>query len=203
MFNRMNAAKHIHIDETYIHPPNFMYILIILYIDIINNIRAPSALIIMNRKTQELYERIFKSIKYLITANNKKGINQKTATIDFENALLNSFGKIFPNIKIVFCLFHYKQALIKRTRLLGLYKKEYKNQSNLIINKCGAPPFKIDYDKTILSSTINEINEIKGYAEFGNYLEDEWSKYIKFNGLLDYHKVSKSFRLILLQKIKS
>ena len=57
-------------------------------------------------------------------------------------------------------MFHYKQALIKRIRLLGLYKKENKNQSNLIINKCGTLPFKIHYDKTILSSTINEINKI-------------------------------------------
>ena len=112
----------------------------------------------------------------------------------FENALLNSFGNILSNIKIVGCLFHYKQALIKRIRLLGLFKKKYKNQSYLIINKCGALPFKINYNKRILSSKINEINKIKGYTEFGNYLWDEWSNYIKFNGLLDYHKVSKSFR---------
>ena len=35
---------------------------------------------------------------------------------------------------------------------------------------------------------------MKEYTQFGNYLEDEWSNYIKFNGILDYHKVSKSFR---------
>ncbi len=35
----------------------------------------------------------------------------------------------------------------------------------------------------ILSSTINEINKIKGYTEFGNYLEDELSNYIKFSGI--------------------
>ena len=90
-------------------------------------------------------------------------------------------------------MFHYKQALIKRIRLLGLYKEEYKSQSNLIISKCEALPFQIHWDKNVLSSTIKEINKIKEYTKFGNYLEDEWSNYIKFNGLLDYHKVSKSF----------
>ena len=66
MLDRIEASKHLHIDATFTHPPEFNQILVILYIDIINNIRAPGAFIIMNKKTQDLYERVFKSIKYYI-----------------------------------------------------------------------------------------------------------------------------------------
>lgn len=61
MLNRMAASKHIRIDATFIHPPNFLQILIILYIDIINNVRA-GAFVFMNRNSQDFYERVFKSI---------------------------------------------------------------------------------------------------------------------------------------------
>ena len=30
--------------------------------------------------------------------------------------------------------------------------------------------------------------------ELSHFLEEEWSKYIKINGILDYHRVSKAFR---------
>lgn len=87
MLNRIAASKHINIDVTLVHPPYFIQILILLYIDIINNIRAPGEFIIMNRKTQDLYERVFKSIKYYLSFNNVKNINIKNAKIDFEIGL--------------------------------------------------------------------------------------------------------------------
>lgn len=59
----------------------------------------------MNRKTQELYERIFISIKYYLTSNNNKWIKIKTATIDFEKDLQNGFNIVFPQVKIIGCLF--------------------------------------------------------------------------------------------------
>ena len=194
MLNRMAASKHIHIDATFVHPPNFIQILIILYIDVINNIRAPGAFIIMNRKTQDLYERVFKSIKYCLTYNKTKIINIKTATIDFEIALKNAFHLIFPEIKIIACLFHYKQALIKRLRILGLYKNKYKENSDYILKLCGELPFKIHYDNNAFNNCLTEINKYKGFSEFSLYFEEEWSKYIKINEILDYHRASKSFR---------
>ena len=82
MLDRMATSKHIHIDATFIHPPDFLQV--ILYIYIINNFRAPGAYIIMNKKNQELYERVFNSIKYYVTSNNTKIFNIKTTTTDFE-----------------------------------------------------------------------------------------------------------------------
>ena len=79
-----------------------MQILVILYIDVINNVRDLATFVIMNRKPQELYERIFISIKYYFTFNNKQCINIKTAAIDFEKALLNSFNiYLLKFIKII------------------------------------------------------------------------------------------------------
>ena len=66
MLNRIAASKHLHIDATFTHPSEFIQLLVILYIDIINNIRAPGAFIIMNKKTQDLYERVFKSLNIIL-----------------------------------------------------------------------------------------------------------------------------------------
>ena len=46
----------------------------------------------------------------------------------------------------------------------------------------------------MIKDIIEELKNKVGYNEFSVYLEDELSQSIKYNGILDYHTVSKSFR---------
>ena len=194
MLNRIAASKHLHIDATFIHPPEFMQILVILYIDIINNIIAPGAFIIMNKKTQDLYERVFKSIKYYITSNNIKALNIKTIALDYEIAMQNEIRNIFPEIKIVGCLFLFKQSLLRHLRNLGLYNKEYKIKSNEVIKSCGSLPFTIHKNPKVMNILLEQLKKELGSKGFSFYFEEEWAQFIIYNGILDYHNVSKDFR---------
>ena len=52
-------------------------------------------------------------------------------------------NKVFPNIILIGCYFHHKQALIRIAAKLGLAKKEQKFETKILINKeLGILPFK-------------------------------------------------------------
>ncbi|KAJ8669185.1 hypothetical protein QAD02_000444 [Eretmocerus hayati] len=46
--------------------------------------------------------------------------NLKGGTLDFKIAVINALGIVFPTIRVVACLFHYKQAILKRWKKLRL-----------------------------------------------------------------------------------
>ena len=80
-------------------------------------------------------------IKYLISCNDKFPIKAKAITTDYELALINSVSKVFSSIHLVGCLFHFKQALIRKLNEFGLYKAEYDKETDRILSLCGSLPF--------------------------------------------------------------
>ena len=54
---------------------------------------------------------------------------------------INATKKYFPNCHRISCLFHYKQDILRNLKSYGLYKKKYKTDSDIILNKLGKLPF--------------------------------------------------------------
>ena len=106
----------------------------------------------------------------------------------------NEIRNIFPEIKIVGCLFLFKQSLLRHLRNLGLYNKEYKIKSNEVIKSYGSLPFTIHNNPKDMNILLEKLKKELGYIEFSVYFEEEWAQFITYNGILDYHRVSKDFR---------
>ena len=71
MIARCRKSKHLFIDGTFHHPKEFSQLLIIIFKDIITSNYYPSFFCLMSNKTEEMYDLVFKSIKRILTQQNK------------------------------------------------------------------------------------------------------------------------------------
>ena len=69
----------------------------------------------MSGKHKRDYKKVFKAIKKLLPTS-----NVKTVTLDFEAAMWHATSKVFPNVKILGCFFHWSQAVWQKVQELGL-----------------------------------------------------------------------------------
>ena len=68
-----------------------------MYKDIITELKIPGIFILLNGKSQFLYDYIFSSIINIVTNNRKFDLNILLIVSDSEKALVNSIKKNFPN----------------------------------------------------------------------------------------------------------
>ena len=85
----MRKSKNFFVDGTF-HHPEFKQMLIIMYKDIITDLKIPGLYIIMNSKKEELYDFILSSIFNLLTKYNSINLDLETIVTDQEKALINS-----------------------------------------------------------------------------------------------------------------
>ena len=102
--------------------------LIIMYKDIITNLKIPGIYILLNSKQERLYKLVFESIVKNIFDNFIEYYNLETIVTDQEQALVNTIKKFFPKCKRISCLFHYKQDILRNLKSYGLYKKIQKKK---------------------------------------------------------------------------
>ena len=67
---QLRTAKHWYIDCTFVVPPSFKQMLVIMYRDDNSGVRYPGLFGLINNKKQEGYMCLFKSIKDIITLDN-------------------------------------------------------------------------------------------------------------------------------------
>lgn len=70
--------------------------------------------ILLNNKTEWIYNESIEYIKSKICTNNKGCLNVKTVTCDFEQGLINAIKNNFIDVTIVGCYFHKKKCLIRK-----------------------------------------------------------------------------------------
>ncbi|ORX65339.1 hypothetical protein BCR32DRAFT_286558 [Anaeromyces robustus] len=150
------------LDGTFYIAPTFGYQVFItrVYAPEINSFYTTS-LSILNNKEQSTYE-----FKY----NNNIIITPKILHCDFEKGIFNAAIKIFPNITIKYCVWHYKRSLkIQKYKLC--YNEIYLYKYDI---QCW------DY--------YNDINHITNNASesFNNYLKKLFYKKPSFYELI-YH----------------
>ena len=192
---RIKATKNLFIDGTFHHPPGFYQMLIIMYKDIITNLKIPGLYILLNSKREILYDLVFESIVKNIFDNNFGSLNLETIVTDQEEALVNSIKKFFPKCKRISCLFHYKQDILRNLKSYGLYKKSSKLDSDIILETLGKIPFIYKGDiKKVSLECDNLIKEFPNYDNFiNNYFIRNKKKYFE-DGSLDYSNVPKDCR---------
>ena len=100
-----------------------------MYKDIITNLKIPAFYVLMNNKTEILYNYIFESLLRIIWSDKIEDINVQTIVTDQEIALVNNVKKYFPKSLRISCLFHYKQDLMKNLRTYGLMKKNLRKRA--------------------------------------------------------------------------
>ena len=103
---------------------------VVVFKDIINCEKYPGLFIIMNNRTQSLYEKILTSISNILTQNSLLKISLEYIITDTEYALINAIKKIFPTIKRIGCYFHLKYDC-----KLFLQKNQFYKKENLIETK--------------------------------------------------------------------
>ena len=190
----MRKSKNFFVDGTF-HHPEFKQMLIIMYKDIITDLKIPGLYIIMNSKKEELYDFILSSIFNLLTKNNSINLDLETIVTDQEKALINSLKKFFPNTQPISCLFHYKQDILRNLRLYGLYKKEFKEESKNLIKALGKLPFKYKGDISVIYKFCEDY--IKNNVIYKNFLNNYFlpNKIPYFNdNSLNYFNIPKDCR---------
>ena len=71
-------------------------------------------------------------------------------------------------------LFHYKQSLKRQLAKLGLYKAEYKLETDDILKMCGKIPFVLNNKNNEFDKIIQTIAKNNNYNEFLEYLKNQW-----------------------------
>ena len=115
-----------------------------------------------------MYNYFFESIINILKGGKIFKLEKETIVTDQEQGLINAVEKNFPNVHRISCLFHYKQDLFRSIKSFGLYKKEFKNISNKIINILGKLPFIYKGYINIIKENCDEI--IQKYPEYHNYI---------------------------------
>ncbi|KAG4102361.1 hypothetical protein H8356DRAFT_1421132 [Neocallimastix lanati (nom. inval.)] len=159
-------------DGTFYIAPIFSYQVFItrVYAPEINSFYTTS-LSILNNKEQATYELLFEELKKNASKyNNNIIVTPKILHCDFEKGISNAAIKIFPNITIKYCVWHYKRSL-----------EVQKNK--LCYNETYLYKYDIQY-----WNYYNDINHITNNASesFNNYLKKLFCKKPSFYELI-YH----------------
>ena len=152
-----------------------------MYKDIITGIKVAGIYVLLNNKTEYLYDKAFESIINIITVNRTIELEINSIVTDSELALVKVIKKYFPNAKRIACYFHYKQDLLRNIKKYGLYKDSDKDNSNIIINILGKLPFIYKGDMNIIYNLFDELSS--KYPKYYNFI----NQYLNVNKL-DYFK---------------
>ncbi len=114
----LQGVVDIYVDATFkpCIPYGFYQCLILVVLDNQTSSYVPIVYALMSHKNKALYNQVFFQIKCMT----KGKMEVRTYTSDFERAEMNMLAEHFPKGIHVGCLFHFKQALVKYLKDLGL-----------------------------------------------------------------------------------
>ena len=166
----MKKAINCFIDSTFFRPTLYMQTIIVIYLDIITGYKIPRIYALLSNKNREIYDALLEYISQLINSEEVSYI--KTITLDYEDALLQSVTKFFPNHKKIGYHYHYKQALYRKAQQYKLTGKKDKEQTLKLINKyLGILPF---------ANIENENSFEKYHKGIENKYGDKYKDYLKY-----------------------
>ena len=77
--------------------------------------QVPLMFVIMSGRRKRDYKNVLKAIKSLLPS-----CALKTITLDFEAAMWQAASDVFPNVKLLGCVFHWAQAVWHKIQAVGL-----------------------------------------------------------------------------------
>ncbi|ORX76040.1 hypothetical protein BCR32DRAFT_284617 [Anaeromyces robustus] len=155
------------------------------YIEKLNSFYTTSFSIIKN-KEQINYEILLEELKKnAIKYNSNNEITPKYFHCDFEKAISNAAEKVFPNINIKYCIWHYKRALKNKFNKLCSKEVISNNDLNNDYKHISNFPFiNPDYIYDIYNRIKSKCKE-HNYVQFLEFLE--FLEYFKYTYLIDYN----------------
>ena len=109
---RLRLANHIFIDGTFgIVPQGYRQLVNFAIIDKTSEYVIPVCWIFMSSKDYQCYKFCLYHLRELVTRSNMIRWTLKYITVDFEAGLMKAVNEIFPEARLIGCLFHFKQAL--------------------------------------------------------------------------------------------
>ena len=91
-------------------------LLVLMTNDPVTSHSKPLLFILLSTKDEEIYRLALRGFREFITNHGNRKIALESITIDFEITLMNGVESIFPNVKKIGFLFHFKNALWRRAR---------------------------------------------------------------------------------------
>lgn len=77
---------------------------------------VPVFYILLQSKHEWAYTEAFNEVKSALRTNGQSNLNPANIHCDFEKGLMNALADQFPDARVVGCLFHFKQALLRKMR---------------------------------------------------------------------------------------
>lgn len=195
--NLISNSNQVYIDGTFkIAPKDYKQVLILFSFNNLINKVVPCIFVILNRKTETIYQNTFKKIKDIFDELNFT-VSFKYLQCDFEKALFKSFLKVFgENVTFQGCFFHYVKALWDNLKSFGLFKNKYSCYNIKLIKslkflifleekerKDFFNRFKLLFIEYFINTYV-EIDDRKGYIKFINYYQNNWISFSQFWGNL-------------------
>ena len=192
---KLRLATHWYIDGTFVVPPNFKQLIVILYREDFSGKRYPGLYCLINNKKRPGYINIFKKILSLITLEYTKDLHLITYSIDFEKALIDSLKELLPDKRCVGCYYHYCRNLYNKAKQMGILKEEIFRETEKLLNCLYQLPYKYnDMNKLEFENEITKFDRKDNlFLDYINYFKMTWIPFF-LNGMLNYAYLTKEQR---------
>ena len=110
-------SSSIYVDGTFKIVPELFYQLYTVHAVHPNGAVFPCIYALLPNKTTETYVRLFQKLKEL-----KPDLNPQDVMIDFEKAAMNALERVFPQVHVSGCFYHFSQSVYRKIQSEGLQR---------------------------------------------------------------------------------
>jgi hypothetical protein len=173
---RDNVAGQFFIDGYHKVPRKWHQLLSILVFDDATKGYYPCVHILISNQRQTTYEKVLSITKALILLGGPSDMIPKAIVVDFEQGLMNAVEKIFPNSKIVGCIFHFVQALWRYASGIGLRVADIKKETKSVVSALTLLIFVPKQRVLTFFAKIKEHFSNVVFAPFFDYFDRFWMR---------------------------
>ncbi|GAU90515.1 hypothetical protein RvY_02921 [Ramazzottius varieornatus] len=153
----------------------------------------PVIFALLPNKSSATNERLFRGIRDELEAmpfrlDLGEGPKPKNIVVDYERAVINTAGKIFPHARVQGCYFHFSQAVWRNVQRYGLTEQylnddEFGRAVRMVLGLAYCPRESIrDAWQTLLDMGSFATTPKSDYGKFLKYFSETWIGYTDPNG---------------------
>ncbi|KAJ4437505.1 hypothetical protein ANN_17650 [Periplaneta americana] len=109
-------------DGKFMSAPSIMLQLYTIHVNVQGE-GMPVVMTLMERKTREAYETLFRVLKRKVGRHYENQLNPRFISIDYEVTVINVIKSEFDGVKVAGCLFHLAQSFWRRPHTEGLVQQ--------------------------------------------------------------------------------
>ncbi|EAY22552.1 hypothetical protein TVAG_035760 [Trichomonas vaginalis G3] len=112
--------------------------------------------------------------------------------------MIEALQQIFPKVRIIGCLFHFKQALHRK--LVALYTKNFNTLQNSLFKLYSITPF-MSHEEFVLTMHIINQNKVDSIKDYIDYFNKVWLPH--YNLISQYNNATAIFTNDCLESMHS